>query len=197
MSQVRLTIVCSGDVRAAPNVTKALSGAGFACADNKEMKDPAWGLASYTDPLTAEKAGHPNSGHTPGSGHPAELHYLVLPGDHSHLAACAETCDHLGRTEPRPHECQYTDQPYETDPRIGFVTATVECSDDVKTMSGFVDKAQALATAQRWQVRLHFAALPQVAVVDTPLPESISHADRLARIEADVAILRAIEGVQP
>ena len=185
MSQVRLTIVCSGDVRAAPNVTKALSGAGFACADNKEMKDPAWGLASYTDPLTAEKAGHPNSGHTPGTGHPAELHYLVTSGERS------------GQTEPRPHECQYTDQPYETDPRIGFVTATVECSDDVKTMSGFVDKAQALATAQRWQVRLHFAALPQVAVVDTPLPESISHADRLARIEADVAILRAIEGVQP
>ena len=65
MSQVRLTIVCSGDIRTAPNVSKALSGAGFACTDNNEMKDPAWGLASYTDPLTAEKAGHPNSTYIP------------------------------------------------------------------------------------------------------------------------------------
>lgn len=76
---VELNVVLSGHKRTEKQVRKALEDAGFTLV---ETRPDNWGLPSYTDPITAEMAGKPNSGHTPGTPHPDALIHLVLDGDH-------------------------------------------------------------------------------------------------------------------
>jgi hypothetical protein len=123
----RLTF--SGPVKKRPAFESLLLKNAFRLEQPAEHADgtlspPGHGLPSYTDPLTAKKAGAPNSGHTPGTPHPAELHFHIGPGDHKKARVCNERdCPHVGQTEKRPNPLtEHHGKPYENDPSVTFVT---------------------------------------------------------------------------
>lgn len=127
----------------------ALASAGFVVAD--ESHD--WEFPSYTDPIAAEKAGHPNSGHTPRTAHPETLRHLIQADDHEACTLDDEgepvECPHVNQTEERPHKCKHVGEPYAADPRIVFLTVT-------HTDERAIDQAQDIADKLSWSLRAHW-----------------------------------------
>lgn len=117
------------------------------------------GLPSHPDPLTAAAAGAPNSGHTPGTLHPATLPFLDGDGGIEHREN--PLSEHIGSD-------------YEHDPSIAFLA--VECDNP--------DRIVALVEPKGWTLRMHTS---EVLHTDS---EELSVADRLARIESDLEIVR-------
>lgn len=120
----QLTIVLSGPKGYRSRVVSALRRAGYEIGP----EDHGHGLPSYTDPVTAHEAKKPNSGHTPGTPHPAEL---VTIEDGKKVAV--------------PHDCEHVGDDYEDDPRIAWITCRGPHPDD----------AQRAAETLGWQERMH------------------------------------------
>lgn len=122
------------------------------------------GLPSHPDPLTAAAAGAPNSGHTPGTYHPATLHFHN--GDNGLEERENPLTEHIGSE-------------YEHDPSIAFLAVS---SDDP-------DVVQALVEPKGWILRLHSAPILHVAAPD-PESDGLTIEQRLARAEQDLEIVR-------
>jgi hypothetical protein len=126
--------------------------------------DHSHGLPSHTDPLTASAAGHPNSGHTPGTPHPATLKFLTENGVEERENPLTE---HHGKD-------------YEPDPRISFVEAEIQKPEHVNV-------AQAVAAQWGWVLRQHVA--PIVRWVHEESVEEL-----MTRVNRDMAALRRLAG---
>lgn len=105
------------------------------------------GLPSYTDPITAHAAGAPNSGHTPGTLHPAQLTFLTEAGPEE-------------RENPVPH----AGEPYEDDPSIAFLAVP---SDDPNRIASIVEP-------HGWSLRMHTDSALQIAEDDMPVADRIA-----------------------
>jgi hypothetical protein len=173
-----LNVVVSGNKRTVKQAIEVLAEAGFA---QSETRRDDWGLPSYVDPLEAEKAGKPNAGHTPGTPHPGELHYLIFEGDHAELEECAEGCDHVGLTEPRQHVCKYVGKPYAKDERIAFVGFTLDC--ELEAMSEAVTKADHVITPLGWQLRAYWES-PAKSESKVPMEERLAHIEAALGLKA-------------
>lgn len=190
--KIEMNVVISGHKRTEPQARKALAAAGITVIPthlpngdpNPKHRVDDWGLPSYTDPITAEKAGQPNAGHTPGSQHPAQLEYLILEGDHADRPECAEGCDWHDPTEPRDHACKHVGEDYEQDQRVGFVAGTVECPElDAAAVTLAVTKAHDAVEKIGWQLRAHWETQPAGFKAPDPVELIAAMEDRLAALE--------------
>lgn len=131
MKQVSIPPMC---IVSGPEEKKNLCVQALARAGLTVLIPHNHGLPSYSDPLTAAAAGAPNSGHTPGTFHPATLLF------------------HNGDGEPEEREnplSEHVGSEYENDPTISFLA--VPCDDP--------DRVSALAAEADWVLRMHTAAV--------------------------------------
>ncbi|MCU1494881.1 MAG: hypothetical protein JWO62_2645 [Acidimicrobiaceae bacterium] len=116
---VELNVVVSGNKRTETQARDALASAGFGviAAEDPRHQSDDWQLPSYTDPITAEQAGQPNSGHTPNTKHPEVLRWLVLENDH--LPGCTRISREAWLEAHPEYEPQITKIPFgEEDPDL-------------------------------------------------------------------------------
>lgn len=185
VQEIELNLVCSGHKRAEAQARKALAEAGLSviARDDKRHRQDDWALPSYTDPLEAHKAGKPNAGHTPGTGHPSVLTHLRFGPGHVHDA----DCDGQDHHEVRPHVCQHVGSPYARDDRIAFVGCTVRCAREAQ--GDLAGKAHRAVAAIGWALRMHWEAGPE-----PPKLTAKQKLERLGLTAADLRDILALEG---
>ncbi len=165
--------VVSGPSAKATNCAQALTAAGLTA-----VTPEGHGLSSHPDPITAHAAGAPNSGHTPGTPHPAELAFVVRKGDHEKGCTLGEDgktrpCEHLGQTEMRPNPLtEHIGAPYEDDPDIAFLACA--CPDP--------DAVAAIVAPVGWMLRMFLAP-----IAHEQQPPGIE--ERLARLEQHAGLI--------
>lgn len=123
----RMCIV-SGPTAEKALVAQALAREGFLVTEPH-----GHGLPSHADPLAAAAAGRPNSGHTPGTLHPATLPFYSM-----------KTSGIEHRDNPLT---EHIGSEYEPDPDIEFLA--VPCEDP--------DRVAALVAERGWVLRLYTA----------------------------------------
>ena len=131
--QIPALVVVSGPGSELSTVEELLASAGAKVPQVDGVvfdKNSSHGLPSYPDPITAEAAGHPNAGHTPGTPHPATLRFKGEDG-----------------LEERPNPVQHHGEAYEEDSSIAFLT--VECGDP--------NVVERVLQGRPWIVRMHIA----------------------------------------
>lgn len=194
---MELNVVLSGNKRLLAKVRIALQDVGFSIVDAPKNE---WGLSSYQDPITAQMAGQPNSGHQPGTQHPATLRWLVQDGDHA--PGCTRRdreedeevsadehelfldCEHVGQTEERANDSKHVGQPYARDERVGFVGGRINYDGSTEAQHLLVSSAHDAVEALGWTLRLHH---------DTPItPPKPTLAQKLDRLGIDPAELAAL-----
>lgn len=166
-----LCIISGPDDRRA-GCARTLGAAGF-----EVLVPEGHGLPSHPDPITAHAAGAPNSGHTPGTPHPSELHFVVRKGDHGpdHPGCPGKGCDHIGQTEPRPTPLEdFVGQPYEDDPSISFLAVVTDHPDEA---AGYARRAG-------WQLRATIS--PTLQTVESDRTDE----ERITAIERELAFLK-------
>jgi hypothetical protein len=183
-------LIFSGPVKKRPAFESLLLKNAFHLEKPVERADgtlphPGHGLPCYTDPLTAAKAGAPNSGHTPGTLHPADLDFHIAPGDHKKVKVCKEKdCPHVGQTEKRANPLtEHLGKRYEDDAGVTFVTCEWHRPDQIHD-------ARFIAEGCGWTLRA-VTAQGKILVQD-----EVEHPE-FASIRRELDVLRELLNMPP